>query len=213
MMKQKTFIKCIILYLLSSLLFGCDGITATPLELTTVPPTAPSTLPEIFEKLSHGSAEERIAASLKVLTFSRVERRKAIPLLIDNLFYSDTSEVRKTAAIVMGEIGPDASLGARELIAVLSGDEAESVRISAAEALGKIGDSSAVPYLAANLNNPSLEITIVSAREIGHLTEKSFTDVNSQQGYDLNDDGIPLLVLDAISWWESEGKFQSWDER
>jgi len=103
--------------------------------------------------------------------------------LINNLDYKENSVVRRTAAIVLGEIGPKANQSADRLVSLLNNDDATIVKIAAAEALGKIGDQSVVPNLVNYLNSPDLELAIVSAKSIALLTGQSFTDVDSQNGY------------------------------
>lgn len=209
---HKLLLTCILFFLWSSL-SGCSTSSSTPLfELTTIPPTAPSSLSELLFILENGSDDARISASLAILSRGKEDRLAAIPILIENLSYEDNSEVRKITAIVLGELGPEAQIGVQELVQIVNTDIAVKVRVVAAEALGKIGDRSSVPALVGSLNSDNLELIIVSAKSIGILVGEEFTDINSIQGYVLSTDGTPLIVLDAKKWWEEEGKYDDWEE-
>lgn len=191
---------------------SCLPLSATPLiEIPNIaPPTAPVTFPEILGVLKNGSAEGRISTASKVLTLSEKEKELAVPYLINNLDYKENSDVRRTAAIVLGEIGPKANQSVDRLVSLLNNDDATIVKIAAAEALGKIGDQSVVPNLVNYLNSSDLELAIVSAKSIALLTGQSFTDLDSQNGYSLDSAGEPYIVIDAKRWWEDEGKYQDW---
>jgi HEAT repeat protein len=189
---------------------SCTAISATPrIEPSSIPPTAPSTLFELLDVLSNGSAEARISAALKVLTLSENEKELAIPSLVKNLDY-DNSDVRRATAIVLGEIGPTANQSVEGLISLLTKDDSTRVRIAAAEALGKLDDRSIVPVLADQLDSSNTELAIVAAKSLALLTGKNFSDVDSQNGYSLDQGGNPYIVIDAKAWWESEGKFLEW---
>lgn len=197
---------------------GCGAsIEPRPIELTTVPPTAPAKLSEVIETLSSNSAEARITAALAVPSFG-TEAVAAVPALIQNLHYEPTSDVREAAAIALGKLGSDADSAVSELINILQNDGTVNVRIAAAEALGNIGNRSAVPTLAATLyeedviGRSNLELIIISAKSISLITGENFLDENSRQDYPLSEEGIPLIVIAAQKWWEQEGKDQLWED-
>jgi hypothetical protein len=191
---------------------SCTPISKIPpVELTTVPPTVPSNIIDLLDVLENGSAEARISAAIKVPSLSQEEQELAIPSLIANLDYKDTSEVRRAAVIALGEIGPIANQSAEKIILLLE-DEAITVRRASAEALGQLDDPSAVPYLAGYLNSSSEMLTIIAAESISFLTENDFTDAGSKRGYSLSPSGEPYIVLDAKEWWENEGKYHEWGE-
>jgi len=197
-------------------------IQGTPLfESNTAAPTAPATLPEVIDALSGYSAEARITAAQALPNFGK-EAIAAVPALTQNLRYETTGDVRRAAAIALGQFGPDARSAVPELIDVLQTDDAIRVRVSAAEALGRIGDLSSVPALVDNLYGvdiefttstkftADMELTIVSAISLSLITGESLPDADSQHGYRLNEEGIPLVVIAAREWWESEGKHREW---
>jgi hypothetical protein len=190
----------------------CCSCGPPPVEATTVPPTAPSTLSEVIGALSSYSAEARITAALALSEYGK-EAIVAVPALIENLHYEANSDVRRAAAIALGELGPDADAAIPDLMHILQTDDAVRVRISAAEALGQIGASTSVPTLASNLDDENTELTIVAAVSISLITGESFPDADSQHGYRLNEEGIPLIVIAARRWWEEEGKLQDWEGR
>ena len=190
----------------------CCACGVLPVEGTTLPPTAPSTLPAVVDALSSYSAEARIAAALALSKYGK-EAVVAVPALIQNLYYESTPDVRRAAAIALGELGPDGQSAVPDLIHVLQADEAVQVRISAAEALGQIRAPSSVPTLAAGLYEESTELTIVSSVSIALITGARFPDAHSEHGYRLNEEGVPLIVVSARRWWEQEGKSQNWQDR
>jgi len=166
----------------------------------------------VVDALSSYSAEARIAAALALSKYGK-EAVVAVPALIQNLYYESTPDVRRAAAIALGELGPDGQSAVPDLIHVLQADEAVQVRISAAEALGQIRAPSSVPTLAASLYEENTELTIVSSVSIALITGERFPDVDSEHGYRLNEEGIPLIVVSARRWWEQEGKSQNWQDR
>jgi HEAT repeats len=190
----------------------CCSCGLLPVEATTVPPTAPPTLAEVLYALSSYSAETRITAALALSEYGK-EAVVAVPALIENLHYEANSDVRRAAVIALGELGPDADVANSDLMHILQTDDAVRVRISAAEALGQIGASTSVPTLASNLDDENTELTIVAAVSISLITGESFPDADSQHGYRLNEEGIPLIVIAARRWWEEEGKLQDWEDR
>jgi HEAT repeat protein len=145
------------------------------------------------------------------------EAVEAVPALIQNLHYETTSDVREAAAIALGRLGPDARSAVPDLIGVLQNDNSVNVRSAAAEALGQIGDPLAVPALISVLyeeevmGRTNMELTIDSAVSIALITGESFPDADSQHGYRLNEEGVPLVVIAAREWWEKEGQHRDWD--
>lgn len=229
-------------------MMGCNSPGGPlPVELTTVPPTAPATLPEVIAALSSYSAEARITAALAVPKFGK-DAVAAVPALIQNLHYEPTSGVREAAAFALGQVGPDARSAVPELIGVLQNDDVVNVRRAAAGALGRINNPSAVPALASILYEKVIEgkceelvrrypescrleqhyrgaVSCSCGGEIGHIMERTsewlllesavaiasitgedFPDADSE----LNEEGIPPIVIAAREWWEEEGQFEDW---
>jgi hypothetical protein len=192
---------------------GCTG--PLPVEGTTVLPTAPARLPEVIDALSSYSGGARITAAQALPKFGK-EAVAAVPALTENLHYETTSDVREAAAIALGRLGPDGRGAVPDLVDVLQNDDTVNVRSAAAEALGQIGDPSAVPALAGILyedqitGHTDIVLAIHSAVSIARITGEKFLDADSQHGYRLNEEGIPLVVIAAREWWEKEGQFQDW---
>jgi hypothetical protein len=139
----------------------------------------------------------------------------AIPALVENLHRRST-EVREAAAVALGRLGPDARDAVPDLIGVLRDGVGVHMRIAAADALGRIGEPSSVPALAATLyeeavfGRSSISLDISCAVSITQITGQSFPDADSQGGYQLDEEGVPLVVIAAREWWESEGIHQAW---
>lgn len=190
------------------LLTGCGaGLNDRfPVELTTVPPTAPATLPEVLDALSSYTAEVRITAAYAVPRFG-AEAVVAVPALIQNLRYETASDVREAAAFALGELGPDARSAVPPLIDILQTDHSVNARKAAGEALGKIGESAAVPSLATSLYDDNMWLALISARSLALIVGEGFPVAEST----LNEEGIPLLVVEARKWWEEKGKYQNWE--
>jgi HEAT repeat protein len=132
----------------------------------------------------------------------------------------DVTDVRAAAAYVLGDIGAVAAPAATPaLVRMLKTDETAAARVAAAEALGKLEDTRAVPFLAAVLyyaedlysEGASQSLMIEAAQSLAYLTGNPFTDsAPGPHGYRLNSDGMPVLVVEARDWWETEGRFQEW---
>jgi HEAT repeat protein len=133
----------------------------------------------------------------------------AVPALTQNL-YHDNFEVRRAAAEALGKIGPAAQSSVPVLIVTLLEDSFVHARGAAAEALGPIGQTIAVPALAAALADPSDSVQVASAISLASLTGQEFPDLNTKGGYSLNQEGIPIIVAAAREWWQKEGRYQGW---
>lgn len=195
---------------------GCNALSPTITPTVTAiyvenstSPTLPSTLPELIQLLSSGNDEVRLNAANKIATMGP-EARAAVPSLANNLHYDGPYEVRAAAAYALGEIGPDARPAVPDLIDVLATNFVH-VRTAAAEALGKIGDRSAIPALVEALNDDDAITAGVAAESIEILAEVNFWD-DDRPGYPLDSDGIPLIVKAAKEWWGEEGQYQDWGE-
>lgn len=90
-----------------------------------------------------------------------------------------------------------------DLIIVLQTDNDYHVRIASSYALGQIGNRFAVPALVDPLfeeNSEPYSLSISCAEAISFLTEVKFRDAGSM-AYSLGGNGIPLIVMDARTWW------------
>lgn len=192
---------------------GDRGIVIGPHDPSPLP-TAPSTIPELIASLSDPDYRVRLVATYALRNMGPAAE-PAVPALIVTLS-DDVSDIREASADALGEIGPKAAPAVPALIEVLRSDEYVHARVSAADALGKIGDVSAVPALADILWDQEAQkaykfIPIQAAQAIAQLTGNQFPDSEpGPHGYRLNDDGEPLIVIAAREWWESEGKHQEW---
>jgi HEAT repeat protein len=206
---------------------GCTGdvnITQSPASSLTQEiaenaqgPLPADTLPELIANLSNDDPQVRVVSAYALEKFGR-ESALAIPALEENLCYTGDSDVRRSAAIALGKLGRDAENAFPFLIAALINDGSYQVRAESARSLGKIGVINAVPLLASRLFDPDINEpdsndapAIESAEAIRELTGITFVDAGTG-GYTLNEEGLPLIVVEARQWWESEGQFQDWSK-
>jgi len=210
---MKLFLRLSIVAILGMIFVcGCsrEATIQDPME-SVIYPTPADNLSELIENITSDDMLVRLV-SIRELSEYGPEAVLAVPALIPNL-YENPSDIRRVAAIELGIIGPDASEAVPDLISMLKTDEAYRVRVSAADALGKIGSKEAIPALIDFLygnQNLSNELNISCAIAIALITGEEFTDVDSHV-YTLNKDGIPLITIDAREWWESTGRHQNWN--
>lgn len=208
---SKVYRQCCVVFLL--MLVGCDHLqpdfqTPTPvIEESSPLPTPPSTLPELIEDLSGGDELTKLSAIYK-LAEMHTDAAPAVPMLIKNLQDKHYYDVQKAAAFALGEIGPDAKSSIPNLSSFMLTDFAHGGE-AAAEALGKIGDKSAIPALVQALDHRYSGVGIEAAESIAILTHQQFTDLGGP-AYILDKDGVPLIILDAKKWWNKEGQYQNW---
>jgi HEAT repeat protein len=98
------------------------------------------------------------------------------------------------------------------LTVVLLKDSFVHARAAAAKTLGQIGDPNAVPALAAALGDSEHEVQVNAAKSIGLLTGQKFTDINAK-GFSLDKNGNPIIVIEALDWWNKQGRLQDWVQR
>jgi len=174
-------------------------------------PTPASTLAQLMLDMSSDEAAVRLVSTYALEGYGN-QAVVAIPLLVANLADEDF-DVRLASAYVLGRLGPAAKAAVPDLIRALENDSYFRVRVEAAEALGSIGDRTAVPALALALLDdipPSHRVAIACAHSIATITGEEFRDSKSTS-YWLDDTGLPLLVVDAREWWHSTGQFLDWE--
>ncbi len=167
----------------------------------------PRNLEQAVSYLETGSPEQRIAAASAIPGFG-AEAVEAVPQLEANLYYESSHDVRWSAARALGEIGPPASGAAPSLVDAFGRDPSVSVQVAAADALGRIGYARAVPDLAEHLDDVSVELQIATALAISRIAGLDLQDSESSGIYRLDESGEPLIVGEAISWWQTTGQFQ-----
>jgi hypothetical protein len=219
-MKFKSNINHLIFaFILLVTLASCNGELAKPtpspeVETSTLP-TPASTLPDLVKNLASEDMAVRLS-SIYALEKYGEEAKVAIPGLIDNLYVND-SDIRKAAADVLGKLGPSAGSAVPDLMSVLQNDSSYYARVAAANALGLIDDPRAVPSLVTTLFEEQIyqlhTLEITCAESIAKITGEKFTDVGSKGVYTINDDGIPLIVIDAQKWWQEVGQFADWSNK
>jgi hypothetical protein len=209
--KQKRYGITLLLALLATLLNGCG------LEVFLGPhdpspfPTPPTSMPELLEALTDSDYRMRLSV-IAALSKLGPEAEVAIPALTKALS-DNVSDVRTAAAYALRDIGPAAAPAVPELVKMMQTDVARGARRAAAEALGRLGDISVVPDLAAILYtvDASQSLMVAAARSLAYLTENPFTD--SEPGsYGHTSDGTPVIVIEARDWWKSEGQYQQWSD-
>lgn len=205
----------ILLNIMTIIVISCSrdiqNVPAPPMEERSIP-TPASTMQELIRNMSSDDMTVRLVSIYELGKYGN-GAVVAIPALIDNLYVEDY-DVRVAAAIALGRLGSNAQLATQDLIYMLQNDHYIHARDAAATALGYIGKRQAVPYLALALydDNPykSYNVPISSAVSITKITGEKFSDSDSTTGYRLNEDGIPLIVIDARIWWLEIGQFQDW---
>lgn len=147
---------------------------------------------------------ERIVAANE-LEKEGLQAEAAVPILIDNLHHND-SEVRIAVTKALGAIGPGARPAVPILIQTLLSKQSVRERRVVATALGKISDTSAVPFLAKGLDDE--DIAIECAKAMGLLTRQEFPDIHSTSY--VIENGVPRIVTAARIWWGKQGQYQDW---
>lgn len=207
--------KTILLVLQILALSGCGKLNlpaSPPVELEVSPVAKPSSFEQALQYIRSQSIDERLLGMWAVLDYPD-EIQEALPIIIQNLNYQQSSEVRSAAARVLGELGPLAKTAVPNLIDVMQTDSVADVRIDVAIALGKIEDTAAVPALAENLNlDKEYDLAAFSAKSIAQITGQSFPDSNSN-GFRVDEQGVPLIVIGAREWWKDKGQFENWSEK
>lgn len=191
-------------------LSGCvrsNAVSAPPVEFEASPAATPSTFQQALVYMKSQSSDERILGMWAILDYPD-KSQEALPIIIQNLYYQENSDVRSAAARVLGELGPLATVAVSDLINAMQSDSSSDVKIDTAISLGKIGDRSAVPALAGNLEG-DYTLAALSAKSISQITGENFPDSNSS-GFRLNEQGVPLIVIAAREWWEEKGQFLDW---
>jgi PBS lyase HEAT-like repeat len=182
--------------------------TPTPeIEQSSPLPTPPSTLPELIEDLSGEDELAKLSATYRLAEMGP-EAATAVPMLTTNLRDNHSYDVQKATAFALGEIGPEAESSIPELSSFMLTDFAHG-GVAAAEALGKIGDKSAIPVLVQALDHRYSGVGIEAAESIAILTGQQFTDFGGP-AYTLDKNGVPLIILEAKKWWNEEGQYQNW---
>jgi HEAT repeat protein len=193
---------------------GCSNLsslkpTPTLLIEKDVSPTItlPDSVSKIIPLLTDGDSTSRIAAARKLGGLG-ADASPAVEELAMNLFYDGPYDVRLWTAWALGEIGLEANEAVPLLTVVLLTDFVH-VRREAAEALGKIGDPSAMYALVKALDDKDAGVSGKAARAIAFLAGKTFPDMFST-GFELDENGIPIIVNSAKTWWKDEGQYIYW---
>jgi hypothetical protein len=194
-------------------LSGCvrsNSVSSPPVELEASPVATPSTFQQALVYMKSQSSDERILGMWAILGYPD-KSQEALPIIVQNLYYQQSLDVRSAAARVLGELGPLASTAASDLIKVMQTDSSSDVRVDIAITLGKINNLSAVPALAGNLEEEDYDLAAFSAQSIARLTGENFPDSDST-GFRLNEQGIPLIIIVAREWWNDKGQYSDWTE-
>lgn len=139
------------------------------IDLTRVP--TPATYEEIIQYMQSDSIDERLEGLSATLQYPE-KSAEFVPLIIRNLYYPYSSDVRGYAARILSSISTDTISKLPDLIYVMNNDDSIHVRSECAMTLGNLGDLSAVPYLVNNLNNSNnvYLFAVESAKSISKLT-------------------------------------------
>jgi hypothetical protein len=216
---KKTFSVWLIIILL--LMAGCtvqgNGVPTQKATGTTdiveyaPPPTPAATLAELVKNLSDENPKVRVVSAYELKEYGK-EAIVALPALRENLFFARYWEVRESAAEALGRLGPDANEAVPDLVSILENmEEIIHVRRAATHALGEIGNTISILSLVPCLyDDDKGDLSIACAEAIGKISGKEFKEANTG-GYTLDNQGRPLIVLEARKWWETEGQYQDWE--
>jgi len=187
-------------------------------------PTPAATLSELIADLSSDDPIVRVV-SINALEMYGERASAAVPQLRVNLYYEESSEVRRSASVALGKLGILAKAASPDLVAVIENDTAPGVVVSALNAIGEIDDASVIPHLAPVLycdskfyenryyNKESCyQLAILSAEAISKLSGQHFTDAGTGI-YTFAEDGTPRIVVDARKWWDDVGQFEEWSSK
>jgi len=220
--------------ILCTFLLGCTNDTFVPTTVSnsntqvvtenTSYPTPAATLSELIANLSSDDPFVR-EVSINELERYGEKASTAVPQLRANLYYDESSEVRRSASVALGKLGILAKAASPDLVAVIENDTAPGVVVSALNAIGEIGDASVIPHLAPALycdsnfyenryyNKESCyQLAILSAEAISKLSGQHFTDAGTGI-YTFAEDGTPRIVVDSRKWWDDVGQFEDWSSK
>jgi len=198
------------LFVLCTSACTCDNVVIGPHDPTPLP-TASSTMSELIASLSDPDYHVRLASIYALRDMGSAAEPAVSALII--VLSDDVSDVRTAAAYAFGAIGPAGASAVPALVQVLRSDKYGPARVAAAESLGRIGDTSAVPILAEVLwdQGAHMSLRIEVSQATAWLTGAEFPDCEpGPHAYKLNDEGEPLIVIAAREWWMSEGQYQEW---
>ncbi len=170
-------------------------------------PTPPATIPEMIDVLRKGPDIARLGAA-RSLGLEGPNASAAVPTLVASLS-SDDSELREAAAWALGQIGDTSEEVVLALAKVLLEDVSVRARVAAARAIGETGANIGVPFLARGLDDKESEVQIRSAESLSRIMDLDLSEVGSN-GYSLDEDGVPLIVVAAREWWTSTGQYEDW---
>ncbi|MBK9005789.1 MAG: HEAT repeat domain-containing protein [Anaerolineae bacterium] len=208
-----------LIFMLLAILTSCNQMSVKPtpspeVEASTLP-TPASTLADLLKDLKSDDVAVRLS-SIYALEKYGDAATVAIPALIDNLYIND-ADVRKAAADALGKFGPGAKSAIPDLIHMLRNDSYYHARAAAADALGLIGDPQAVPDLVATLFEEQTyqlhNLEISCAESIAKITGEKFREAGSKGVYSIDNNGLPLIVIDAREWWLNVGQFEDWSKK
>ncbi len=114
----------------------------------------PPSFRDLIDRLGHPDRLERVHAAADLVKLGR-QGKGAVPALVQALRQEGRVAVRKMAALVLGDLAPDALEALPALIDALR-DSDEGLRRRAAVALGRFGGAAvaAIPALRLSLNDP-----------------------------------------------------------
>jgi hypothetical protein len=222
------------LIILFTFLLGCTNGTFVPSPVSNSStqvvaennsyPTPAATLSELIADLS---SDDPIVREVSINALERYgeEGSAAVPQLRLNLYYEESSEVRRSASVALGKLGILAKAASPDLVEVIENDPAPGVVVSALNAIGEIGDASVIPHLAPVLycdsnfyenryynKDSCYQLAILSAEAISKLSGQHFTDTGTGI-YTLAEDGTPRIVVDSRKWWDDVGQFEDWSQK
>jgi HEAT repeat protein/formylglycine-generating enzyme required for sulfatase activity len=121
-------------------------------------------VPPLLAALKTGDADLRDRVSGVLVNIGQVEPGESVPAITE-LLKDNNADVRSSAAMVLGELGPEAEDAIPALIAAMK-DKNETVSSSASKALGDIGPVATEKLIAA-LKDSNPKLRSLAARTLG----------------------------------------------
>jgi len=119
----------------------------------------------MIEALEHPLKELRIQMGLLLAEF---QEPKAVPILIDTLHNKD-NDIRTNAITALTKLGLPAVTGLHNVLY----DSDRTVRLAAAQALGEIGDITAIPDLLKMLRDIDEDVRVNAVEAIGKIKDNT----------------------------------------
>ena len=165
--------------------------------LAKIGPDAQEATPELIDRLRRSPRRYKDQIQVRIIHALTQIGSPAIPKLSEALSSNDKS-IRYGAAIVLGNLGPDAQEAAPKLFDLLK-DETEKIRAASGSALGKMGPS-AYPQIMQGLSSENDKVRGAAASAVIWLPKDSLPAIRlAEQLTQETSDDVKVIGLKALS--------------